>query len=128
LPSEVIFSILSRLPVKSLLRFRCVSKQWRKLVSFQTFVSAHLRRSPDALLIHANTVQAFQGGPNPSATPSTRTGPRTRSWASNPPSTASTISPDPTPPISRWRSSGRPKRRRLRSEAAGLEVEAEVFR
>ena len=34
IPSDiVIFEILTRLPVKSLLRFRCVSKQWRSVIT-----------------------------------------------------------------------------------------------
>jgi hypothetical protein len=32
LPDEVIFDIISRVPVKSLCRFRCVSKVWRAMM------------------------------------------------------------------------------------------------
>ncbi|XP_043706610.1 F-box protein CPR1-like [Telopea speciosissima] len=45
LPLEVIMIILHRLPVKCLLRFRCVCKSWRQLINEPIFVEMHLRRS-----------------------------------------------------------------------------------
>ncbi|CAA2965466.1 F-box kelch-repeat At3g23880-like [Olea europaea subsp. europaea] len=45
LPEEVWVEILSRLPVKTLLRFKCVCRQWRTLISSPTFASLHLNRS-----------------------------------------------------------------------------------
>ncbi|KAK4283593.1 hypothetical protein QN277_000528 [Acacia crassicarpa] len=45
LPDELIEEILSRLPVKSLLRFRCVCKRWNSLISDPYFVRKHLRLS-----------------------------------------------------------------------------------
>lgn len=46
LPDEVIIEILSWLPVKSLLRFRCVAKPWLHLVSLDlNFIKLHLDRS-----------------------------------------------------------------------------------
>lgn len=51
-PNEILIEILSYLPVKSLLRFRCVCKEWNKLVQTPLFVSAHLgKRIPNSLLI-----------------------------------------------------------------------------
>ncbi|OVA20843.1 F-box domain [Macleaya cordata] len=47
LPEEIILNILSRLPVKSLLRFRCVCKSWFKLFSSSdpNFVKIHLNHA-----------------------------------------------------------------------------------
>ncbi|XP_059451605.1 F-box/kelch-repeat protein At3g06240-like [Corylus avellana] len=45
LPCEVTIDIISRLPVKSLMRFRCVSKAWCSLISTPHFISTHLNRS-----------------------------------------------------------------------------------
>ncbi|XP_042477396.1 F-box protein At3g07870-like [Macadamia integrifolia] len=47
LPFEIIKDILSRLPVKSLMRFRCVSKDWRYLIHDPFFISQHLNRSSE---------------------------------------------------------------------------------
>ncbi|XP_048325599.1 uncharacterized protein LOC112491013 [Ziziphus jujuba] len=41
-PDEIVVDILQRLPVKSLVRFRCVSKSWRCLISDPIFVRTHL--------------------------------------------------------------------------------------
>ncbi|KNA06933.1 hypothetical protein SOVF_176530 [Spinacia oleracea] len=42
LPTEIIAEILSQLPVKSLLRFRCVCKSWYFLIKTPNFVKIHL--------------------------------------------------------------------------------------
>ncbi|KAK1612779.1 hypothetical protein QYE76_036452 [Lolium multiflorum] len=39
--TDIIFEILSRLPVKTLCRFRCASKQWRALISDPIFQTTH---------------------------------------------------------------------------------------
>uniref|UniRef100_A0A803M1M0 F-box domain-containing protein n=1 Tax=Chenopodium quinoa TaxID=63459 RepID=A0A803M1M0_CHEQI len=41
----MITEILSILPVKSLLRFRCVSKSWRELIDSKDFVNIHFSKS-----------------------------------------------------------------------------------
>ncbi|CAI9117801.1 OLC1v1019286C1 [Oldenlandia corymbosa var. corymbosa] len=43
LPEELIFEILSRLPAKSLGRFKSVSKPWRSLISSSNFIKTHFR-------------------------------------------------------------------------------------
>ncbi|KAM7497692.1 hypothetical protein LguiA_022106 [Lonicera macranthoides] len=43
LPEEVVYQILSWLPPKSLLRFRCVCKSWYSLISSPNFINIHTR-------------------------------------------------------------------------------------
>lgn len=45
LPLDVIIDILIRLPGKSLLRFRCISKSFRSLIDSKDFTNLHLSRS-----------------------------------------------------------------------------------
>lgn len=42
---DVMLKILQQLPVKSLLRFRCVSKSWYNVINSPTFIAMHLHRS-----------------------------------------------------------------------------------
>ncbi|KAK9287920.1 hypothetical protein L1049_016365 [Liquidambar formosana] len=51
LPHKIIVHILSRLPVKSLCRFRCVSKPWRTIISEPHFAKTHLDRTQHERLI-----------------------------------------------------------------------------
>ncbi|KAK3154207.1 hypothetical protein QOZ80_2BG0187660 [Eleusine coracana subsp. coracana] len=48
LPEDIIFDVLSRLPVKPLCRFRCVSKGWRALMSDPAFAAAQSSRAASA--------------------------------------------------------------------------------
>ena len=42
LPDNVVFDILIRLPVKSLIRFRCVSQSWNSTITNPIFITKHL--------------------------------------------------------------------------------------
>lgn len=44
LPMELVTELLVRLPVKSLVRFRCVCRAWCSLISFPDFASLHFSR------------------------------------------------------------------------------------
>ncbi|XP_016476971.1 F-box/kelch-repeat protein At3g06240-like [Nicotiana tabacum] len=45
-PPDLLIEILLKLPVKSLLRFRAVSKSWNSLISSPAFISTHLNQTP----------------------------------------------------------------------------------
>ncbi|XP_010274506.1 PREDICTED: F-box protein CPR30-like [Nelumbo nucifera] len=45
IPEEIMVDILSRLPAKSLLRFRCVCKSWYTLLHRPSFIQIHLNRA-----------------------------------------------------------------------------------
>ncbi|KAK4256275.1 hypothetical protein QN277_009160 [Acacia crassicarpa] len=45
LPHEIIRNILKRLPVKSLIRFQCVCKDWKNLMQNPSFIVDHLQQS-----------------------------------------------------------------------------------
>ncbi|KAI9117691.1 hypothetical protein K1719_011857 [Acacia pycnantha] len=53
LPYEIIFNILKRLPVKVLIQFKCVCKDWKNLINSPSFIRDHLNHTshrPTALL------------------------------------------------------------------------------
>ena len=54
LPEEIVLEILAKLPVKSLLRFRCVCKRWYSSIANPSFISTHLSNNHhnQGLVIH----------------------------------------------------------------------------
>ncbi|KAI6686255.1 hypothetical protein NL676_032168 [Syzygium grande] len=60
-PEDLLVEILKRVPVKSLCRFRCVSTQWRSLISGPRFVDAHLAHSAG----HPKLVISLPSQPDP---------------------------------------------------------------
>ncbi|KAK4259361.1 hypothetical protein QN277_005705 [Acacia crassicarpa] len=53
-PREIIIEILRRLPVKSLVRFRAVCKDWRNLLKSPSFIKEHYHHST-----HKNPLLVF---------------------------------------------------------------------
>ncbi|XP_028755882.1 putative F-box protein At3g22650 [Neltuma alba] len=45
LPQAIVRNILKRLPVKYLLQFQCVCKQWKNLIKDRSFIAEHLHHS-----------------------------------------------------------------------------------
>jgi hypothetical protein len=50
-PIELIFEILSRVPVRSVCMFRCVSKGWKALLHDPIFVAAHKSLNPGTFIV-----------------------------------------------------------------------------
>ncbi|MFS7921927.1 putative F-box domain-containing protein [Helianthus anomalus] len=55
LPDNVMCEVISRLPVKTIIRCKCVCKTWHDLVSDSYFVHLHLSRSREAALMILTT-------------------------------------------------------------------------
>ncbi|KAI9127467.1 hypothetical protein K1719_002026 [Acacia pycnantha] len=56
LPFDIIIKILQRLPIKSIVRFQCVCKDWKNLFKTQSFIAkqvCHSAHENPLLLIHA---------------------------------------------------------------------------
>ena len=51
IPDDLFFEILTCLPVKSLLRFKCVCQKWRYMISDPSFAEVHRSRSAASILI-----------------------------------------------------------------------------
>ncbi|ESQ46989.1 hypothetical protein EUTSA_v10028334mg, partial [Eutrema salsugineum] len=50
LPSDLVIEILARVPVKDLVRFRCVCKRWRLLFGAKNFINKQMTWAPRKLL------------------------------------------------------------------------------
>ncbi|KAL6289772.1 hypothetical protein ACE6H2_007282 [Prunus campanulata] len=64
IPHEILLDIIAKLPVKSLLKFRCVCKSWHALISSPSFISAHLERTAmksgcDYLLMYSDNLDCL---------------------------------------------------------------------
>ncbi|KAL4607522.1 hypothetical protein ACB092_09G180800, partial [Castanea dentata] len=53
LPDDLVYEILTLLPAKSLIRFRCVSKSWYCTITHRNFIMAHDRTLTETSRFHA---------------------------------------------------------------------------
>ncbi|KAF7111248.1 hypothetical protein CFC21_111275 [Triticum aestivum] len=60
LPNELVSDILSRIPERSVRRFRCVSKEWHALVTAPAFVAAHKFRAEPFLVMYSNPSEGLR--------------------------------------------------------------------
>ncbi|KAJ9551554.1 hypothetical protein OSB04_015599 [Centaurea solstitialis] len=65
LPTELTIDILSRLPVKTILRCKRVCKKWRNLVSDSCFVNLNLSRSRTRFIVHQTVKSECYGSMDP---------------------------------------------------------------
>ncbi|KAK1548851.1 hypothetical protein Q3G72_004996 [Acer saccharum] len=56
-PREIFFEILSWLPVKYLVRCKCVCKQWYKLIEDRSFIMKHFSRSEPVIVYFEDKVE-----------------------------------------------------------------------
>ncbi|KAG6629871.1 hypothetical protein CIPAW_14G115500 [Carya illinoinensis] len=78
LPSDLLYEIFSRLPVKSLFRFRCVSSVCRSIIDDPYLAYMHQTRcaeEPNVLVFHHPWEQVLSLPPTPAAFPSQRPSP-----------------------------------------------------
>jgi hypothetical protein len=61
LPDDIIFEVLSSLPVKSLCRFRCVSKGCRALISDPAFAAAQSSNTARPLVLRGTIARVLRG-------------------------------------------------------------------
>ncbi|XP_022873942.1 putative F-box protein At3g52320 [Olea europaea var. sylvestris] len=57
LPEDLLIEILLMLSVKSLIRFRCVSKTWRELIKSTKFIAMHFECNKDKIVLICRYVQ-----------------------------------------------------------------------
>jgi hypothetical protein len=66
---DVVYNILTRLPVKSLMQFRCVSKSWNSIITSPIFITTHFNfnRAKSLSSISNNNHNGFMlyVGPSP---------------------------------------------------------------
>uniref|UniRef100_A0A5B7BHI8 Putative F-box protein CPR30-like n=1 Tax=Davidia involucrata TaxID=16924 RepID=A0A5B7BHI8_DAVIN len=59
LPCEIVYNILSRLPVKSLMRFQCICKPWHAVISDPEFAKTHFSLNPRQRLLCSDSSGSF---------------------------------------------------------------------
>ncbi|XP_059307008.1 putative F-box protein At2g02030 [Lycium ferocissimum] len=64
LPEDLVMEILSRLPVKSLLQLKCVSKNWYVLIENPVFIQKHLHHinNPTSYFVHHYFLDTMKSG------------------------------------------------------------------